>query len=229
MSCVPLCNHHNQDTSVISWTPFHPMVSGLKVFHCIALFYMYMFQVQEDIDQLRVSQVEKQLQLKEAATRRKIQELKQQLLQSPNTTHISPSTSPPGTGRPSPNHPMVESHTQTHVIPKSQPIKHPHPHSPGSETPQTIALHFGHSAMSNWVKKTPPELLKSPESHEKLNFTPLKTKPTEISSQSHIQVTPSAKHSTVLSGGLDQTSSNMAAEISPTPNVSRHLHVNITL
>lgn len=78
-------------------------------------------QVQQEIERLRISQAEKQLELKEAATRRRLWELKQQLLQSSTSQTTSPpptstatvpriSNSQP-TAQPTANAPLPQSHT----------------------------------------------------------------------------------------------------------------------
>ena len=84
-----------------------------------------MFQVQEEIRQLRLTQAEKRLQLKEAATRRKLQEFKQQLLQS-NTAEVS-------TGFTDRRH-GVQSDPHSTVIPYSQSVMHPCSHSTSLKT-----------------------------------------------------------------------------------------------
>ena len=54
----------------------------------------FLLQVRNEIDVLRESQLEKELELKEVATRRRMQELKQQLLMRPTTRSSSRNTLP---------------------------------------------------------------------------------------------------------------------------------------
>lgn len=98
--------------------------------------YVHPPQMDRQIDSLRVSQAEKQLQLREVATKRKLLALKQQQLNnsmsptsepdpptSPRHTHCTPIDSPPSTvtspQSPSHYHPV---HSPPHTTPlKSQP------------------------------------------------------------------------------------------------------------
>ena len=59
------------------------------------LFIPCSLQVNEQIEKLRKSQVEKKLELREAATRRKLLALKQQFTNAQTTTHHSSTSSPP--------------------------------------------------------------------------------------------------------------------------------------
>lgn len=78
-----------------------------------------MLQVQEEISQLRLAQAERQLQLKEASTRRKLQEFKQQLLHS-NTAQLSADLADTQRG--------VQSEPRSTVIPGSQSVINPCSH-----------------------------------------------------------------------------------------------------
>ena len=95
------------------------------------------FQVQGEIEQLRVSQAEKLLQLKEAATRRKLQELKQQLLHS-NTALVSPGPSDQ-------QHSLVP---RTPTIPHSQSVVQSYPHS---TTPGNESMHYTYFVCMNGI------------------------------------------------------------------------------
>ena len=111
-------------------------------------------QVQKEIEQLRVSQAEKQLELKEAATRRKLQELKQQLLESP-TPH------PPSPSHPADLQHKTKSHSHSPVSPSSG-----IPHS------NSVIQTYGHSTTSGGVSVSykPPATAPQPQ-HQHTSYS----------------------------------------------------------
>ena len=117
------------------------------------------FQVQGEIEQLRVSQAEKLLQLKEAATRRKLQELKQQLLHS-NTALVSPG----------PSDQQHSSVSRAPTIPHSQSVIQSYPHS---TTPGNERLHY-----------TPPSTAPQQQTHAKQYSSSPRQTTTEVGRQS---------------------------------------------
>lgn len=94
--------------------------------------------MKDEIEQLQVSQIEKQLHLKEMATRKKMQELKQQLQNVSNvaTATHSPVSRPDHVLGQSPSHSTTESHTRSRDTPYSHSVIQPYTHSksPGSGT-----------------------------------------------------------------------------------------------
>ena len=84
--------------------------------------------MRDEIEQLQVSQIEKQLHLKEMATRRKLLELRQQLEKSPRSMTVSQSPVSSVLQR-SPSHSPTESHTHSPTTPYSQSVMQSYTHS----------------------------------------------------------------------------------------------------
>ena len=101
-----------------------------------------------------MSQAEKQLELKEAATRRKLQELRQQLLQSPTAHPTSPS-------RPADLQQKTKSHSHSPVSPSSG-----IPHS------NSVIQTYGHSTTSGGVSVSykPPATAPQPQ-HQHTSYS----------------------------------------------------------
>ena len=105
--------------------------------------------MQQEIERLRLSQAEKQLELKEAATRRRLWELKQQLLQS----STSQTTPPPATSTTTATSTATAANTATaarisYSQPTAQPTRNaafPQSHSPVQSYPHSTHSFLPHS------------------------------------------------------------------------------------
>ena len=172
-------------------------------------------QVQQQIERLRVSQMEKQLQLKEASTRRKILALKQQLLSG----NKPPSTAP---AKPSPNNTLPSNYIKASVPSSKSDEIHLSAQSRTEKLPQFIkqspvpSLHEpqmrGISTISSHVKPATEETTKEVLS-------------SRITERVKRQLSPTVESSSKV-GGTSQTVSgnkpttNAAEKIKPKQNVT---------
>ena len=94
--CQPVLIVSTSDKKYIFGVPFKVLLNQhhpLQIF--TVLFIPRSLQVNEQIEKLRKSQVEKKLELREAATRRKLLALKQQFSNAQTVTHHLSTSSPP--------------------------------------------------------------------------------------------------------------------------------------
>ena len=157
-----------------------------------------------------MTQAEKQLQLKEAATRRKLQEFKQQLLHSP-TTQLS-------TGFTDRQH-GVQSETHSTVIPYSQSVINPCSHSTAHETEK---VHYTPPATAPVETQFDGKRKKEPplQFHNKFG-----TKPVLSSLDHHKQSSYNASEAptTTVKGNILSKAATSNCEQSVTDTTTAHL------